>query len=150
MQLAVPRKRRDVGVWGPKIRGWLLRERWVSAYVFHSKHVKIWSKTGNFMTLPGSKTIEVKDRTTHYDPWLLMVARLIQKRAAQKGYEMERAAEILVHYLFNSQQKGYRAERNFHKKKAESIEEFLKNKNHTAKKDHGWELNELRKAGLKK
>lgn len=138
--LAVPKKGKHLTAWRNQVRRDLLADNKVWAYVFHSKHVKVWATEAP--KLKGSRVIEVKDQTVHTDRVLLTFAHAATLRADEKGYSHETAAAILTHYLFNMAGKGYAAETKFHKGLSKPGPKV------TGRRDHGWELDELKKAGM--
>lgn len=117
----------------------------VECFVFHSRHVKIWSVC--HFPFPYSKSILVKDQTTHFDKELLILAFSVLRRSAIKKYSFDKAREIMLHYLFNMSGLSYRDELKYLKKKCKSHERFIKS-GYTARMDHGWEIDELKKHKL--
>lgn len=141
--LCVP-KNLKYKVWKKQIIDYLLRAS-VDSYVFHSKHLKVW--TENSLIIPYSKILEVKDQTVHTDKRLLPLSYKALSYGSRTCSSHEQAISIMIHYLFNMSGKDHRSELVFHKNRVKSLNKFLKSK-YTAKQDHGWEIDELKKAGL--
>lgn len=138
--LAVPKKGVHITRWRNAVRKSVLADRHVFAYVFHSRHIKVWATEKP--KLKASRVIKAKDRTVHHDRVLLTFAYSMTLRAEEKGYSHETAAAITTHYLFNMAGKGYGDEAKFHKARSKTMPRT------TARQDHGWEIDELKKAGM--
>jgi len=134
--------------WQKKLRIFLVKH--ADSWVFHSRHVKAYTTHPQWLLDQAigyfSKGIEVRDKTEHYDKWLLTTANRICKRAAKRGYRIEDARSILLHYLSNMSGLSYKDEIKYHQARIKELRKLVKH--HTCEKDHGWELTELRKAGL--
>lgn len=132
-------------VWADLVRKDLLVNNAVYAFVFHSKHVKIWTD-GPLLRLANSKLLRVTDKTEHFDSKLLIYANLIAKQAHEKGYSHWRAADVITHYLFNMASEPYDGELVYHKQRVRKLKKAITKVR--ARQDHGWELDELKNAGM--
>lgn len=127
----------------------LLSDSEVDKFVFHSYGLKVWMKPRFFPKRPPylGPAIEVKDRTKHFDDWLLKSAMSILQRCYKKRYKPENSIAILSHYLFNMTGRSYSDEEKFFSNRVKKYKKFMKKK-YTNVQDHGWELKELKKRGL--
>lgn len=116
----------------------------VLRYVFHSKHVKI--KATRKPRLNYTKMIKVKDRTDHFDVWLSNITYKIIQRIRKKGYNYNQALSVITHLLYNAHYEGYNTEFKYHMNRSQRL--FKAVQKVTEEDDHGWELKELRRAGL--
>ena len=93
-----------------------------------------------------AKVIRVKDRTEHFDETLWPLVMIVYMRSRQAGIPFKRFVEVFLHLMLNVA--GVYPEapwlENLAKRRKE-LEDTI-----TAKKDHGWELRELKKHGLLK
>jgi len=93
-----------------------------------------------------SKSILVQDQTERTDPKLLEFCCDIAARAKEKKYSLRIARDIVFHYLSNFIGDSYADELKYLIKRIKQLIKLCQD--YTAEEDHGWELEELRKAGL--
>lgn len=145
-------KKYPVKNWRQLVINAIVRQRPdISGFVFHSRHIKVWSsKKQEEFTFPYSKWIYVEDQTEHFDSYYLDCAYMIFSRAKLKGHNPRYVCNVITHYLFNMMGKVYSDEARFHMKLSKIQRKFCKRlrKIDISKQDHGWEMQELRKAGL--
>lgn len=117
------------------------------AYIFHSRHVKIWEDEP-IPDFPNTKYVMVKDQTERSDPVMLALCCYAMKRACEKDHPKKWVRDVMFHYLSNLIGESYKDEAKYLRERARKLTKL--SKTYTAKMDHGWELKELRKAGLVK
>jgi len=92
------------------------------------------------------RLLRVKDQTTHSDIYLSNLATLLAKRSYVNGGNIRRYISILSHLMFNTLSYDYNEEARWFEKRAKRLRKAAKKI--TAEKDHGWEIEELKKAKL--
>jgi len=152
--LAVPNVGLGYRDWRSHIVNHLNFQPEVLCYVFHSRHVKIWLRSNPFwpaidphaFILLHSRQIVVPDETAHIDPKLLPLAYTLKKRDWMHQRHAGTSVKILDHYAANMEGRGYEGEI---LSLLNRIKRLIKLQHSwTPKKDHGWELEHLKKNGL--
>jgi len=150
LYLIVPSNGTHRSTWVAKMKRYLANNARIRKFVFHSYHAKAWPSNGKRIRFPLSRAILVEDQTEHFDEYLLGAAKKLYSRAHERGYKVISALKIVEHYLLNMQYMTYEGEARYHQKRAKDIKRYLKKikGKDLGEIDHGWEIEELKKARL--
>lgn len=146
-QLVVPSNGKYTRKWREEILGLCLKDPRISRVTSHNFY-KI--KAFEEIKFPHSKWIITEDKTKHFDETVWAFASqywaYVKNHGKRGKKNQEMYIPVLIHYLLNLE--GIYPETEWFLKMAGKRKKLEKSKKVNPEVDHGWEIKELKKAGI--
>lgn len=142
--LVVPFRGSVTKEWKTRVKRWAIKTPAVYRVTDHG-FLKL--KTSEPVCVPRSRWMIVEDRTKHWDENIWTMAMDVWRYARLARRSEAKVIGVLVHYLLNLRGVD---ETKWFTRMAKARKRLNASRRGTAMVDHGWEIKELRKAGLMK